>query len=110
MAKVCSRVPKVFFFLPVIFYRNSMDHWSQFDVPSPDKSVDVLTSIKRAIAAWRVIINVSHDLQNGDSVLGLVGSEGVRVSWAVAQLTPVAFYIDPVHPKVVWNKMVRSRG
>ena len=77
-----------------------IDHWielhgplEQFDVPSPDKSVDVLTSIKLAIAAWRVTINVSRDFQKSDSVLGLVGPEGVGESWVVTQLTPVAFHI-----------------
>ena len=72
--------------------------------------MDVLASIKLVIAAWRVIINVSRDFQNSDSVLGLVGSEGFGVSLAVAQLTPVTFYIDPTHPKVVSNKMVGNRG
>ena len=30
----------------------------------------------------------------------------MRASWAMAQLTPAAFLIDPTHPKVVSNKMV----
>ena len=70
-------------------------------MPLPDKSVDILTSTKLAIAAWWFIINVSRYFQNKDSALGLVGSEGVGVSWAGAQLTPVAFHIDPTHPNVV---------
>ena len=48
--------------------------------------------------------------QNSDSALGFVWSEGVGVSWSVAQLTPVAFHIDPTHPKVVSKKMVGSRS
>ena len=79
-------------------------------MPSPSKSVDILTSIKLAIAAWWVVINVSRDFQHSDSVMRLVVSEDLGVSWAVAQLTPVAFRIDPTHPKVVSNKMVGSRG
>ena len=47
---------------------------------SPDKSVDILTSIKLAIAAWRVIKNVSREFQNSFSVLTLASaSDGQRL-------------------------------
>ena len=50
----------------------------------------------------------NHFQKSTSVVLGLVGSKGVGVSWAVAQLTPVAFQIDPTHPKVVLNKIVEA--
>ena len=67
--------------------------------------MDVLNSIKLAIAAWRAIPNKCLTwFQNRDGGLGFVGTggtEGVGVSLSVSLLTLVTFDIGSAYPKIV---------